>query len=255
MKRTHFLFCTVLCALMMMIFMTETSSVAESITLSSHEEKNSLFKEDGNIVTFGTYPQTKEGRDQTPIEWIVLEYDAANNRALLLSRCGLDTKPYNKAYTSVTWETCTIRKWLNNGFLNKAFSATEQSAILITDVDNSFSQGYDKWSTDGENSTQDQIFLLSYAEANRYLGIKKDGHSTKSRVVLTAYAVAHGAFDVWTSEEYQTGVWWLRSRGTTMSHAACVDDTGHGFLRQDDVNQESYVVRPALWLDLESDIF
>lgn len=236
--------------LLMIIYMMDASSVAESVPLSSCGDDYTILKEAGNVVTFGTYPQTKEGKDKTPIEWIVLDYDAASNRVLLLSRCGLDTKPYNTSVTSVTWETCTLRRWLNSEFLNKAFSETEQSAILISSVDNSFNQGYEKWSTDGENSTQDQIFLLSYSEANRYLGIKIDGAYTKARVVLTAYAIACGALEMWTSEEYQTGRWWLRSRGGTLSRAAYVDDTARGLLRDCLVNEVDCTVRPALWLNL-----
>ena len=86
----------------------------------------------GDIVTFGRYPQTAEGTDQTPIEWIVLDYDEKENKALLLSKYGLDVKPYNTEWTGITWEKCTLRTWLNGEFLNKAFSAGEQSAILMT---------------------------------------------------------------------------------------------------------------------------
>ena len=53
----------------------------------------------GQIVTLGHYPQTAEGTDQTAIEWIVLDYDEVNHKALLLSRYGLDAMAYNKKYT------------------------------------------------------------------------------------------------------------------------------------------------------------
>ena len=72
-------------------------------------------------------------------------------------------------YVDTDWEKCTLRSWLNGEFLQSAFSAKEQAAILMTAVDNSASQGYGKWNTDGGNNTRDQIFLLSYAEANWYL--------------------------------------------------------------------------------------
>ena len=119
----------------------------------------------GNYVTFGTYPQTKAGNDATPIEWLVLARDG--NKALLISRYGLDAQPYNIVYTDVTWENCTLRTWLNWTFYNKAFSSAEQSAILTTNVDNSKKQCYSGYSTDGGNNTQDKVFLLSYAEANK----------------------------------------------------------------------------------------
>lgn len=122
----------------------------------------------GDIVTFGHYEQDNDlANGPEPIEWIVLDYDETNHKVLLLSRYGLDTKPFNTGPTSTTWERCTLRSWMNNEFMNAAFSAEEQSYILITEVDTGISQGYSEWHKFGENDTQDRIFLLSYAEANR----------------------------------------------------------------------------------------
>ncbi len=209
----------------------------------------------GNYVTFGTYPQTKSGNDETPIEWLVL--DRQGNKVLLLSRYGLDAKPYNTSYTNITWEKCTLRTWLNKDFMNRAFTAEEQAAILTTNVDNSKSQGYSKWSTSGGNDTQDKIFLLSYAEANKYLGVTySNDNNTKSRVSPTAYAKAQGAG---TSSSYKTadgepaGWWWLRSPGYRQYYAAYVSTVGS--LSHPYVNSDDGSVRPAFWLNLESGIF
>lgn len=210
----------------------------------------------GNYVTFGTYPQTKAGNDATPIEWLVLARDG--NKALLISRYALDAQPYNKDYTSVTWETCTLRKWLNGTFYNKAFSSAEQAAILTTNVDNSKNQCYSGWSTSGGNNTQDKVFLLSYAEANKYFGVTYDNSSnTKSRVAPTAYAIAQGA---WTSSSNKTadstdaGWWWLRSPGSYQDCAALVYSDGSLFSFFS-VNNASGSVRPALWVNIEAGIF
>ena len=209
----------------------------------------------GNYVTFGEYPQTTAGEDMTPIEWLVLARDG--NKALLISRYGLDAQPYNTDHTSVTWETCTLRTWLNVTFYNKAFSSDEQAAILTTSVDNGKNQGYSKWSTSGGNNTEDKVFLLSYAEANKYFGVTYDNISnTKSRVAPTAYAIAQGA---WASSSNKTadstdaGWWWLRSPGFYQSSAAYV--LGYGLFRGDDLIRVSGSVRPALWVNLESDVF
>ena len=61
----------------------------------------------GQSVTLGHYPQTAAGDDRTPIEWTVL--DVRGGKALVISRYGLDAKPYHTEYTDVTWETCTLR--------------------------------------------------------------------------------------------------------------------------------------------------
>lgn len=232
-------------------------AVSVAVLVVIPAEKKKPFKTIGNLVTYGTYPQTSDGTDKAPIEWIVLDYDSANHRALLLSRYGLDAKRYNEAKDDITWEECTLRTWLNDIFLNKAFTAKEQKAILLTNVDNSSSQGDSGWSTSGGNNTQDRIFLLSYAEANKYLGVTYAGSKdTKSRVAPTAYAMKQGAHTYTgdeTADGEAAGWWWLRSPGYYQGHAANV--TTIGCL---DIMRSINVVgcvRPALWIDLRFGIF
>lgn len=225
-------------------------------TIGGYKDVDSLLKNDqnfklapyltvGNIVIFGTYPQTSSGTDSTPIEWIVLDYDAANNRSLIISRYGLDVKPYNTSYAAVTWETSALRSWLNKDFLNKAFTAKEQGAIILTTVDNSSSQGY--WSTtSGGKNTQDKIFLLSYTEANKFYNVTRDNNrNTASRLTMTAYTKECGA----ETSALGTGFWWLRSPGATNHEAVgiCAD----GSLGKSDIYTNA-AIRPALWLDLNA---
>ena len=238
------------------------------VTLKGYADVDSLLANDenllaasdelfsvGNYVPFGTYPQTSAGSDQTPIEWLVLDRDGDN--ALLLSRYGLDAKSYNAEPTSITWEKCTLRTWLNDDFMNRAFTATEQSAILLTNVDNSSIQCYNVWSASGGNNTQDKVFLLSCAEANKYLDATWDDYNnTKSRVTLTAYAISQRAE---TSDSNKTadgeyvGWWWLRSPGYFQNYAAYVDPDGS--LYDTHAHNEWGSVRPALWVNLDSGIF
>ena len=209
------------------------------------------YKKTGNIVTFGTYPQTKTGKDQTPIEWVVLDYNKTDQKVLLISKYGLDVQPYNDKFTNISWENCSLRAWLNKKFLDTAFSAEEQTAILTTKVDNSASQGYDEWDPKSEKDTQDKIFLLSYMEAHRYLGVTYEESNMKSRAAPTDYAKAHGAY---TLSGYETvdgemsGDWWLRSHGFYKKHAIFV--RWDGTIYRLDVNYESVCVRPVFWLDL-----
>lgn len=50
----------------------------------------------GESVTFGRYPQTESGDDDTPIEWTVVSLDG--DTALLISRHVLDCQPYHAEY-------------------------------------------------------------------------------------------------------------------------------------------------------------
>ena len=215
------------------------------------------FRNVGGTVLFGQYPQTAEGTDITPIEWMVLDYDETNNCSLLLSRYGLDAQPYNTVYEYVTWEECTLRMWLNGTFLNKAFTTQEQTGIMTTNVDNSDRQGYSKWSTSGGNNTQDKVFLLSYAEANKYLDVTINNRSNiKSLVAPTAFTKRQGAStnnSNKTTDGEAAGWWWLRSPGGSKVKAADVNSGGS--LDSSIIRYEDGCVRPAFWINLESDIF
>ena len=198
----------------------------------------------GDTVTFGHYEQDNQlSNDAEEIEWIVLEIQ--NGKGLLLSKYLLDVKSYNTYQGVVTWETCTLRSWLNKEFLNSAFTAEEQTAILTSTVDNSKNQGYSGYSTDGGNNTQDKVFLLSYAEAWRYF-TSDSARATKP----TDYAVAQGAYQ---SISNGNCWWWLRSPGSNQNVAAYVGTDGSRDSSY--VSDGSNAIRPAFWLNLESDIF
>ena len=210
---------------------------------------NSGLARYGQYVTFGTYEQDNDtANGQEAIEWLVL--DVQNGKALLISRCGLDTQPYNTTSTDVTWETCTLRTWLNSDFLNAAFTDEERTLIATTTVDNSKKQCNSNWSTNGGKNTQDQIFLLSYAEAEQYFS------SNEVRMcVPTNYAVNRGAYRNKDSkvDGHAAGWWWLRSPGLNQLRAAYV--LSGGSLSCSSVHYGSASVRPAFWVDLASGIF
>ena len=210
-----------------------------------------------SVVTFGSYCQSND-QTKEPIEWLVLEVDEKNEKALLISKYGLDAKAYNTKDTDVTWETCTLRKWLNDDFLNTCFdSKAQQSAILTTIVDNSSSQGFSALGIIDGNDTQDKVFLLSYTEASMYFEFLSL-QSTKASVLPTDYARAHGAF---TNPDYTVdssiygttgapGGWWLRSPGRNLSEVMCV--YVDGAMKYSEVSTDAVCVRPALWLDLDT---
>lgn len=183
------------------------------------------------LVEFGSYPFEADGTKR-PVQWVILKQD--KKKALLLSAYGLDAKPYNKEYKDITWEDCTLRKWLNEEFFNSAFNAEEQQRVITTKVKNADNTFYN---TPGGNDTEDKVFLLSISEAEKYLPTDLQRH-----VVPTPY-VRQGAFRVncW---------WWLRSPGNFPINAASVDNGGdiHGYGY--DILHD-YAVCPALWVNLE----
>lgn len=209
---------------------------------------------DGNGVTtwdciyFGNYYQSNSSTKQ-PIKWRVLSVNG--NDAFLLADQNLDAKPYNEAHTDVTWATCTLRTWLNNTFLNTAFTSAEQAAIRNTTVvndDNPY------WDTEGGENTTDKVYLLSIAEAsNTAYGFNGEFHtySETREAKNTAYAEECGVFTSTITEYEGNGYWWLRSPGYVSSNASYVPSYSYGDGVGHNVNSVSGV-RPALHLNLSS---
>lgn len=190
----------------------------------------------GDYVFFGTYEQdnnTSNGKED--VEWLVLE--VKDGKALVVSKYALDCKQYNTSNTDVTWETCTLRKWLNNDFINAAFSSYEKAMIPTVTVSADENPDY---STNPANATQDQVFLLSITEANKYFN-----SNGARQCEPTDYAVANG---IWESDSGNFCWWWLRSPGDVQNDAATVYRDGDVV---DDVVCVLGAVRPALWISLE----
>lgn len=193
----------------------------------------------GDTVFLGTYEQdnnTSNGKED--IAWLVLE--VKDGKALVVSKYALDCKQYNTSNTDVTWETCTLRKWLNNDFINAAFSSYEKAMIPTVTVSADKNPDY---SANPGNATQDQVFLLSITEANKYF------NSTGARQCEpTDYAVANGS---WESDSGNFCWWWLRSPGVTQDSAAYVYSGGDVIESGNAVDIGTSAVRPAMWISLE----
>ena len=176
-------------------------------------------------VKFGNYWQTND-KNKEAIEWKVLAKE--NGKALLISKYALDCKPFNQSCCNITWEKCTLRKWLNSEFINNAFSEEEQQAIVLT-----------KNKTNGSRTTEDKIFLLSTEEALEYLPKKK------RKCTPTPYAKQHNA---WYGE-HNTCCWWLSSPGNNQNSAAFVLNDGDVYYFGNYVNYDDCAVRVAMWVD------
>ena len=199
----------------------------------------------GDIVFLGSYEQdndTTNGKED--IEWLVLAKE--KNRVLVISDKALDCQPYNSSYTEeVTWEKCSLRKWLNNDFINAAFTAEERAKIPTVMVSTDKNPEYD---TDPGNATKDRVFLLSIVEVEKYFPSNE-----ARKCVPTEYAISNGAY---TSDSYTKGGkatcwWWLRSPGYNRFDAASVNMYGNVDEEGSHVNNDTYAVRPAMWISID----
>ena len=203
----------------------------------------------GDKITFGSYPFYEDDGEKE-IDWIILDIDADNN-ALVISDYALDNVRYNEKNEEITWEDSTIRKWLNETFINKAFTAEEQVKIIKSYIENKDNPEYP-----GErgNDTYDKLFLLSIEEVNKYF------KNTESIIAFsTPYAKSKNSVNgklyvsfkyVSTDHEDLCG-WWLRSTGGYYNDcAACIDLDGS--IHSGNVYNDEYAVRPALKINLNN---
>ena len=197
----------------------------------------------GDIIKFGNYEQDnnlKNGKEA--IEWMVLD-KKKDGSLFVISKYAIDCQPYNTKRTDVTWETCTLRTWLNSTFLKAAFTSDEIAMIAKTTVKNDDNPLF---GTKGGNDTKDQIFLLSIDEANKYF----ENDEARACKTATAYAKAQGAWNLEPgggdpTERYFT--WWLRSPGAHQNYVASVDLGGYAF--EGGYNADAGVaIRPSIWI-------
>ena len=192
----------------------------------------------GSYIYFGEYEQDNRlGTGKEAIEWRVL--DKREDKMLVISRYGLDCQPYNIEDTDVTWETCSLRGWLNNSFYEAAFIPEEKDRILTSEVTEDANPEHE---TPAGNDTMDRVFLLSVAEANRYFA-----DDITRWCIGTPYCFEQGAYK---NTLYDTCWWWLRSLGNNAFGAAYVSDHGTIGSFGSYVNNDIHAVRPAMWINL-----
>jgi len=213
-------------------------SVIEEITTASV----------GDFVTLGSYEQdnnTANGAEA--IEWQIL--DKKDGKVLLLSKYGLEQKKFHDKYELVTWETCSLRSWMNDEFYKTAFTSEEQKFIA-----NSYLLNNDnpKHRTDGGNPTYDKVFLLSLDEVKTYFNSAFEKEDPARGAQLTEHTKAQGAPFSKTDGYYGNGWWWLRSPGgVNGKSASAVCKYGDVDLCGFYIDDKETVVRPALWLEVE----
>jgi hypothetical protein len=269
----------------------------------------------GDIIYFGHYPQTdlgKVGEVDAPngtenVDWVIREaiyYDAsmpindgthyyqiepvawrvlenANDELFLLARDGIDCKPYHVDDESVTWETSTIRSWLNgydsdknigdegadndnnndgidysdDNFLENAFTIGEQGAINTITVGNHDNPVH---GTTGGNSTYDKVFLPEFADMlNTDYGFNDVYNQLDANRLINAtdYGKSGNMLITTTEDYYGTCNAWLRSPGKTSSDALYITRLGNISRDGNPVTRTYLSVYPALKIDINLGAF
>jgi hypothetical protein len=102
----------------------------------------------GDVVAFGRYT------------WYVT--DKTDGVCTLLCQGPVAEMPYNEDKTDVTWENCTLRRWLNEDFYNSKFSDGEKAAIVTSH--NTYVEDDYHYESDCGNDTDDKVYIFSYSE-------------------------------------------------------------------------------------------
>ena len=202
-----------------------------------------------------------------PIEWRVLDPD----EGLVLCASAIDSQAYNnyifyadseywgdadKTYYANNYAESSIRKWLNDDFINTAFSASQQENIKKTALNNdAYSTEYSQYNS---AQTNDKVFLLSYADAtNSAYGFNADAsnYDTARRLQGSDYAKCQGLY-VYNSSgsEYDgNSWWWLRSPYIIPYFACTVGSNGRADGNNGVYNTDNGVVPALKLLNLKSD--
>ena len=208
----------------------------------------------GDICQLGRYRQYSLDEVKQPIDWIVIDKDDEKG-FLLMSKYVLDGKKYHETKKEVTWETCTLRSWLNglgsavnldgkdysnNNFIDVAF--TEDELLCIPKVTNT---NLDNHGHDGGNDTEDQIFVLPLNDLSVFTGYRH-GYMTD----YARYTVKLSVFLDDCLDDFCSTRWWLRGPGDDGNHESAVVGLSGGSstaLDYIDVNTVTGL-RPSLWI-------
>ncbi len=172
----------------------------------------------GDIVRFGEY-----GYEE--IEWKVI--DKSGDKRLLISEYGLDCVEYdnqnsnNYSPQAVSWEDCSLRRWLNHNFYKEAF--TDQEAEVILSV--------------SDDGISDKVFILSYSQLEEYFPAQR------SRICEpTAYSIENGSYNNYG------GWWWLRTNKSATHISSVNADGAIDFNTR--VNGQKATVRVCIWVEV-----
>lgn len=213
------------------------------------ETKGQEATVDKNFIDFGNY------------RWRILTLQG--NSALVVSEEITDIGiPFNTAIGDISWESSSLRKWLNDQFYNR-FSKTEKKRIIKKRLRAEPNPWY---GTAAGNLTEDSIFLLSVAEVIAFFGDSGDLSSRPQNqwvdeVIANGQSVAiDDSFNAVRCATYKGDKtwWWLRTPGASKNKVTYVNAEGiillNGELAFNDGGTSCVGVRPgirpAIWLQV-----
>ncbi len=181
----------------------------------------------------GYIPNTVYWFKYEPIIWRVLSPE----EGLVMSETLLDSQAFNNyiteengeyygepdengnKYYANDYEHSSIRVWLNDDFMNTAFSGSQQNTIAVTEVKTQ------KYGEDSPTTTNDKIYLLSKDDVqNASYGFSSD---ETRKAQGSDYAKSQGLYVSTSGSNSGKSYWRLRSAGSYSVITCEVDYDGY----------------------------
>jgi len=188
----------------------------KTYTLNNFFDSES-YDQRGTEHKFGSY-------NGSPLEWVVIAN--TDEYALLITKYAVDCRPYNDENCLTTWETCSLRRWLNTSFYEQTFSETEKENILKMRIIPEITKGHE---LNPGNETVDKVQILS---ANEYRKLFDYNHPWECRVLPS----------------FKLRQCWLRNYGIDRKHAAFIGRSGSIHEGGSFVYSSRNAVRPVIWI-------
>ena len=200
------------------------------------------YLEIGDTVEEGNY-------NGDPILWRVIGKDG--DRVLLITEYVIDAKAFNDWAANVTWESCTLRAYLNeeehphpqygwdmpiSGHMHFMSGAAGYFVPLDTYCASSENPHY---AVPGGSATTDTFFLLSYEEVRKYMPTEES-----RRAYPTPRALSNGI----RTDEQGYASWWLRTPGVSAAYTCNIFYNGEIMTGGTRVQREYRGLRPAVWV-------
>ena len=193
-------------------------------------------------VSFGNYYKDTSG-ELEPIWWTILKI--FDNHMLLVTEDLIDAQEWTHMgwngkdvdREDEKWESSSIREWLNDDFLNLAFSKAEQTVIEFADTD------MGKPTTLAKNSTNvsDKVFLLSLADVKELL--KDEDERIASCTAYTKELYPDWDYCSWATRTIIPSESWGMGPCAVGLGGTVFDDSGNDAW-------STALIRPAIILDI-----
>ena len=189
------------------------------------------------VVRFGSYNESIGTSNK--IDWLIV--DKNDKSYLLVSRYIIDCKNYNDEETEVIFENSSLNSWLNNYFLNSAFS-TDEIAYM---------NNVREFGLDGGG----KVSLLNISSCRKYFGTEDaDKRNYRLSARATSWAKSNWVEVVESdkSEYYMCGSFYLSDNGKTKDKAAWAGQYGRVYTEGQSVKlNKGDGIRPVIVVNKE----